>query len=191
MVARFNAGALPAPITLARQETVGALLGLHSLETTAKAGLFGLALVMLFMALYYRGAGLAAACALLIYAVISLAVFKLAGITMTLAGITGFILSIGMAVDANVLVFERRKEELARGNAGLRALEEAFGRAWPSIRDSNITTIITALILYFATTGFVRGFALTLMIGVLISMFSAITVSRALLRSFVYSHEHN
>ncbi len=185
LVARFNAGALPAPIRLATQQTIGASLGLDSLHKTIRAGLLGTLFVILFMALYYRSFGIAAACALLIYTILTLAVFKLLGITMTLAGITGFVLSIGMAVDANILIFERRKEEMAQGFSATAALEEGFKRAWPSIRDSNITTIITALVLYYITTGFVKGFALTLFLGVLMSMFSAITVSRNLLRSFI------
>ena len=184
LVARFNAGALPAPIKLIGQDTVGASLGAESLAKTVHGGLLGMALVALFMALYYRGNGLIAACALVIYAVLSLALFKLFGITMTLAGITGFILSIGMAVDANILIFERTKEERGKGASGMNALKEGFVRAWPSIRDSNTTTIITALTLYWITTGFVKGFALTLLLGVMMSMFSAITVSRALLMSF-------
>src|SRR3989344_4070918 len=183
MVARFNAGALPAPITLISQQTVGASLGTDSLQKTLYAGLIGMALVMAFMILYYRTSGVVAAFALIIYAVLTLAAFKLFGITITLSGITGFILSVGMAVDANVLIFERSKEERAKGSAPELALEEGFRRAWPSVRDSNITTIITALVLYYATTGFVKGFALTLIVGVLVSMFSAITVSRALLRN--------
>ena len=185
LVARFNAGALPAPIKLISQQTVGASLGESSLRSTLRAGAVGMGLVVLFMLLYYRGMGLAAACALLIYGILSLAVFKLFGITMTLAGITGFILSIGMAVDANILIFERRKEESRKGMEENSALEEGFRRAWPSIRDSNVATIITSLILYYITTGFVKGFALTLLLGVVLSMFSAITVSRALLLSFV------
>lgn len=185
MVARFNAGALPAPIKLINQQTIGASLGTDSLHKTLRAGLIGTVLVMIFMTLYYRLLGLTAACALLIYIILTLSIFKLFGITLTLSGITGFILSIGMAVDANILIFERRKEEIRRGLPSTHALEEGFRRAWPSIRDSNITTIIVALVLYYATTGFVRGFALTLFLGVIISMFSAITVSRALLRSFI------
>lgn len=184
MVARFNAGALPAPIKLISQQTVGASLGTDSLHKTFMAGIIGMALVIVFMILYYRGAGIVAALALVIYTVLTLAVFKLFGVTMTLSGITGFILSIGMAVDANVLIFERSKEERAKGAASETALEEGFRRAWPSVRDSNITTIITAFVLYYVTTGFVKGFALTLLLGVIMSMFSAITVSRALLRSF-------
>ncbi len=184
MVARFNAGALPAPIKLINQQTIGASLGANSLHATARAGLLGMAFVVIFMALYYRSAGIVAACALLIYTILTLALFKLVGVTMTLAGVTGFILSIGMAVDANILIFERSKEERRKGSAPEIALEEGFRRAWPSVRDSNITTIITAFVLYYMTTGFVKGFALTLLLGVVMSMFSAITVSRALLRSF-------
>jgi len=183
MVSRFNAGALPASIKLINQQTIGASLGTDSLHKTALAGIIGMALVVIFMALYYRGIGLIAAAALLIYAVLTLAVFKLFGVTMTLAGITGFILSVGMAVDANILIFERSKEERRKGVAHETALEEGFRRAWPSVRDSNITTMMTALVLYYATTGFVKGFALTLFLGVIMSMFSAITVSRALLRT--------
>ncbi|MSR73652.1 MAG: protein translocase subunit SecD [Candidatus Pacebacteria bacterium] len=183
MVARFNAGALPAPINLISQQTVGASLGRDSLHKTLYAGLLGMALVVMFMMLYYRASGVVASFALVIYAILTLAIFKLFGITMTLSGITGFILSIGMAVDANVLIFERSKEERRKGAAPEIALEEGFRRAWPSVRDSNITTMITAFVLYYITTGFVKGFALTLFLGVLMSMFSAITVSRALLRS--------
>jgi preprotein translocase subunit SecD len=189
LVERFNAGALPAPITLVNQQTIGASLGKDSLQKTAWAGIIGTLIVMAFMALYYRGPGLVAALALLIYTLLTLAILKLFGVTMTLAGIAGFILSIGMAVDANVLAFERRKEELRKGLSKALAMEEGFRRAWPSIRDSNITTIITALVLYYVTTGFVKGFALTLLIGVLMSMFSAITVSRALLRTFLRKND--
>ncbi|MEK7114580.1 MAG: MMPL family transporter, partial [Patescibacteria group bacterium] len=125
-----------------------------------------------------------ASLALIIYAVLVAAIFKL-GITMTLAGIAGFILSIGMAVDANILIFERTKEEIKKGLLKTAAIEEGFQRAWPSIRDSNISTIITSVILYYFTTSFVKGFALALLIGVLVSMFSAITITRTILRVFV------
>ncbi|MEK9183720.1 MAG: SecD/SecF family protein translocase subunit, partial [Patescibacteria group bacterium] len=179
------AGALPAPIKLISQQTIGAALGKDSLQKTIWAGIIGTILIITFMTLYYRGFGLVASLALIIYTALTLAIFKLFGITMTLAGIAGLILSIGMAVDANILVFERRKEGIKRGASKINAMEEGFRRAWPSIRDSNITTIITAVILYYLTTGFVKGFALTLLIGVLMSMFSAIMVSRALLRVFI------
>ncbi len=185
LVERFNAGALPAPIALVSQSTVGASLGADSLQKTVWAGLLGTLATMLFMLGYYRGLGLCASVALCIYIVLTLGVFKLSGITMTLSGIAGFILSIGMAVDANVLIFERHKEEVKRGVSRVGALSEAFARAWPSIRDSNISTMITAIILYYTTTGFVRGFSLTLFIGVIMSMFSAITVTRAMLGTFL------
>ncbi len=185
LVARFNAGALPAPINLINQETIGASLGADSLNKTLLAGAVGTALVMLFMLIYYRYLGFIASLALLIYIIITTAIFKLFGVTMTLSGIAGFILSIGMAVDANILIFERAKEELKKGLSKLGAITEGFNRAWPSIRDSNISTMLTAIILYYATTGFVKGFALTLLIGVIVSMFSAITVTRAILGTFI------
>ncbi|MEK7115009.1 MAG: protein translocase subunit SecD [Patescibacteria group bacterium] len=185
MVARFNAGALPAPIILVNQQTIGAGLGADSLSKTVWAGLIGTLLVVVFMLIYYRWYGLAAALALVIYVFLTLAIYKLFGVTMTLAGIAGFTLSIGMAVDANILIFERRKEEAKKGVSNIAAIEEGFRRAWPSIRDSNISTILTSIILYYFMTGFVRGFALTLLLGVIISMFSAITVTRTILKVFV------
>lgn len=184
LVERFNAGALPAPIKLINQQTVSATLGQDSLQKTVWAGIWGTLAVMLFMLIYYRGFGFFAVIALLIYVVLSLAIFKLFLVTMTLAGIAGFILTIGMAVDANILVFERTKEELKRGLPKERALAEGFKRAWTSIRDSNLSTILTALILYNFTSSFVKGFALTLLIGVLISMFTALTVTKNLLKIF-------
>jgi preprotein translocase subunit SecD len=140
---------------------------------------------MLFMILYYRYLGIFAVIALLIYIFITLGLFKLIPVTMSLAGLAGFILTIGMAVDANILIFERTKEELKRGLSRKVAIEEGFRRAWTSIRDSNISTIITAVILYFFTSSFIKGFALTLLIGVLVSMFSSITTTRLLLRVFI------
>lgn len=138
------------------------------------------------MIFYYRFLGLFASLALLMYIVFTLAIFKLLpGFTMTLAGIAGFLLSIGMAVDANILIFERTKEELKRGLSKKAAIEEGFRRAWLSIRDSNISTMLTAFILYYSTSGFVKGFGLTLLIGVLVSMFSAIIITRTMLRIFV------
>lgn len=184
-VQQFNAGALPAPITLISQQTVSPTLGSDSMKEVMIAGLIGTLLVMLFMIFYYRLFGLFAALALAIYVALTLGIFKLFGITMTLAGIAGFILTIGMAVDANVLIFERIKEELKRGLPRASAVEEGFRRAWPSIRDSNASTIITAIILYYFTSSFVQGFALTLLIGVLVSLFSAITTTRLFLRLFV------
>ncbi len=184
MVQRFNAGALPAPINLVSQYNIGASFGEESLEKVIKAGAIGLILVMIFMLFYYRSFGIFAALALISYTILTLAVFKGLGITMTLAGIAGFILSIGMAVDANILIFERTKEGLKKGFSRLSAIEGGFRRAWPSIRDSNVATIITSVILYYSTTSFVQGFALALLIGVLISMFSAIIITRTMLRVF-------
>jgi len=185
LVERFNAGALPAPIKLINQQTIGASLGSDSLNKTLFAGLVGTILIILFMMGYYRFLGVIASIALIIYIIVALGVFKTFSITMTLAGIAGFILSIGMAVDANVLIFERTKEEIKKGFPRLEAIEEGFKRAWPSIRDSNITTIISSVILYYFTTSFVKGFALALLIGVVVSMFSAITVTRTLLRTLI------
>lgn len=187
LVERFNAGALPAPIKLINQQTVGASLGRDSLNKTIFAGLIGTIILVLFMMLYYRFFGVIASAALWIYIVLTLAVFKLFGITLTLAGVAGFLLSIGMAVDANILIFERSKEEMKKGLSKMSAIEEGFKRAWPSIRDSNVTTIITAIILYYFTSSFVQGFALALLIGVLVSMFSAITVTRSFLLAVTQS----
>lgn len=184
MVERFNAGALPAPITLVNQQTISATLGIDSLQKAAIAGLIGTLLVIVFMIMYYGVFGIFASLALIIYIILTLAVFKLVPVTMTLAGLAGFIITIGMAVDANILIFERVKEELKRGLTKTSAIQEGFRRAWPSIRDSNISSIITAVILYFFTSSFVRGFALTLFLGVLTSMFSAITTTRLFLTVF-------
>ncbi|MDO8466548.1 MAG: protein translocase subunit SecD [bacterium] len=184
LVSLFNAGALPAPIHIISQQTIGASLGIDSLEKAIKAGLVGTLAIIIFMLLYYRSLGFVASLALVFYIAFALAVFKLFGITMTLAGIAGFILSIGMAVDANILIFARMKEESARGVSRSGALEEGFRRAWPSIRDSNISTMLTSIILYYFTSSFVKGFALTLLLGVVVSMFSAIIVTRIILRAF-------
>ncbi len=182
LVERLNAGALPLPIKLVSQETVGATLGLKSLTDSARAGAIGFLLVIIFLAVFYRIPGLLAGVALIAYCVIVLAVFKFIPITLTLAGIAGFILSIGMAVDANVLVFERTREELASGKSPSEALEVAFPRAWNSIRDSNVSSLITCGILFWFGSSIVQGFALTLAIGILISLFTAMTVTRLLLR---------
>lgn len=181
----LNAGALPVPITLIEQRNIGATLGSESVKKSLVAGLVGLILVGLFMIVYYRLPGVLAVSALIIYTLVVLALFKLIPVTLTLAGIAGFILSVGMAVDANILIFERTKEELAMGKTVGLSLEEGFKRAWSSIRDSNFSSLITCAILYYGTTGLVRGFAVTLAIGILISMFTAITVSRTFLRLFV------
>lgn len=185
MVERFNAGALPAPITLVNQQTINSDFGKDSLDKALFAGALGTLFVILFMLIFYRSFGIYSTVALLMYIALALGIFKLFNVTMTLAGIAGFILSIGMSVDANILVFERMKEELKRGVSRTAAIEEGFRRAWTSIRDSNISTLITAGVLYFFTSSFVRGFALTLFIGVVVSMFSAITITRTLLRIFV------
>lgn len=178
----LNAGALDVPIKLVEQRTIGATLGEESVKKSLVAGVVGLALVMLFMIFNYQLAGLIAVLALSAYTAITFGLFKYIPVTLTLAGIAGFILSIGMAVDANILIFERMREELRNGRDLKTGLEESFRRAWPSVRDSNVATLITCAILYFNTTGLVRGFALTLAIGVLVSLFSAITISRTLLR---------
>ncbi len=185
LVQRFNAGALPAPITLINQQTIGASLGQDSLTKMVMAGIWGTLAVMLFMVLYYHLLGLFAVIALIMYVIFAMAVFKLFSVTMSLAGIAGFILSIGMAVDANILIFERTKEELKKGLSRHAAIAAGFDRAWTSIRDSNFTTILTSVILFYTTSSFVKGFALTLLIGVLVSMFSAITITRTLLRVFL------
>jgi protein-export membrane protein SecD len=187
LVKRLNEGALPVPISLVSQESVDASLGGVSLEKSLKAGFIGLVLVIIFMLAYYRFLGLIASIALLIYTGFMISIFKLSGltpwqITLTLPGIAGFILSIGMAVDANILIFERTKEEIRKGRNVMGALDEGFKRAWTSIRDGNFSSIITAFILIELGTGFVKGFAVTLIIGVLLSMFTAVTVSRTLLQ---------
>lgn len=181
----LNAGALPVPISLISQQSVGPTLGAVSLEKSLKAGLIGLLLVILFLIVFYRFPGILASLALAIYIALILSLFKLIPVTLTLAGIGGFILSIGMAVDANILIFSRMREELKREQSFSIALEEGFRRSWPSIRDGNLTTLIVALILFFLGTSFIKGFALTLSIGILVSMFSAIFITRNLLRLFV------
>jgi len=190
-VQRLNEGALPLPLEgPIRQQSVEASLGMLSLEQSLKAGLIGIILVMIFMILYYRFLGFIASVALLIYTSLMVALFKVStvtpwSITLTLAGIAGFILSVGMAVDANILIFERTKEEIRRGRGIRSAIDEGFHRAWPSIRDSNISTIITSLILIWFGTGFVKGFAVTLLLGVLVSMFTAIVLVRTILVAIV------
>ena len=181
LVGRLNAGALPVPITLIAQQSVGASLGQESLDRSLYAGLIGFLAVAVFMIIWYRVPGVMAVFALLLYIAISLVVFKLVPVTLTVAGIAGVILSIGMAVDANILIFERMKEELKRGKQFEEGVREGFARAWTSIRDSNVSSLITAAILYWFGSSMVRGFALTLGIGIVISMFSAITVTRSLL----------
>jgi len=178
---RLNAGALPVPITLISQQNVGASLGQESVQRSLVAGLIGLMMVALYMLVVYRFPGLLAVIALVVYSMLVLAVFKLWPVTLTLAGIAGYILSIGMAVDANILVFERTKEELRDGRPLMSAIEEGFRRAWLSIRDSNVSSFITCLILIWFGSSLIKGFAVTLSIGILISMFSALTVTRTFL----------
>lgn len=182
----LEGGRLPLPITLIQERDVDAILGADSLRKSTIAGAVGLALVLIFMVAYYRAPGLVAALALTMYAILLLAVFKLLPVTLTLSGIAAAILSVGMAVDANILIFERMKEELRAGRTLLSSINIGFNRAWPAIRDGNVSTLITCAILFwFADTlgaSIVQGFAATLAMGVGISMFSAITISRTLLR---------
>ncbi|HLC70196.1 MAG TPA: protein translocase subunit SecD [Patescibacteria group bacterium] len=179
---RLNSGALPVSVELISQQTVDATLGNDSLQKSFKAGMIGLIAVMLFMIFYYRLPGLISVASLIVYASITLALSKLLGVTLTLSGIAGFILSIGMAVDANVLVFERLKEELRLGKSLKVAIEEAFVRAWSSIRDGNITTLISCVFLIWFGTGFIQGFAVTLGLGILVSMLTAFVFSRIIAR---------
>lgn len=222
----LNSGALPVPIHLISQQTVGATLGQLSVQKSVEAGIIGIILIALFMIMYYRFPGFLAVCALIVYGLVSFAIFKigisfaavvlvglffflgltvsawwgalallsyiilmfaqgLSPVTLTLAGIAGFILSIGMAVDANILIFERVKEEIRAGKDIQRAVTDGFARAWPSIRDSNVSSLITTIILYSFGSPSIKGFAVTLGIGILISMFTAITVTRTFLRLFL------
>lgn len=175
---RLNAGALPVPIDLISQKTVGPSLGQQSIDSSLKAGIIGLILVALFLIAVYRLVGLLATLSLFVYGILLLAIFKLFSITLTLGSLAGFVVSIGMAVDANVLIFERLREELRKGGTLRKVVSKAFQRAWPSIRDGNISTLITCFILMQFTTGVVRGFAITLFAGILVSMFTAIIVTR-------------
>ena len=185
LVQRLNAGALPVPIKLVNQQSIGAALGERSLRQSLFAGLIGILAVAIFMIGWYRLPGVLAVLALLIYTAIVLAIFKLISVTLTLAGIAGFILSVGMAVDANILIFERMKEELRWGRSLGGAIDEGFRRAWSSIRDSNVSSLITCAVLFWLGTSVIKGFALTLAIGILISMFSAIIITRNLLKLVV------
>ncbi len=199
LVGRLNSGALPIPISLLSTQTIGPSLGKEAFDKGVKAGVYGIVLVMIFLIVWYRLPGILASIALLIYIAIMIALFKLIPVTLTAAGIAGFILSIGMAVDANVLIFERMKEELYKRNIGPDGLDKAvkireairigFKRAWLSIRDGNISSVITAIILFWFGTSLVKGFALTFGLGVLISMFSAISITRTFL--FAISAENN
>ena len=180
---QLNAGALPVPITLVSQNNIGATLGTESVQKSIVAGLLGLLLVILFMIIYYRLPGILASLALLFYTLLTIAIFIAIPVTLTLPGIAGFILSIGMAIDANILIFERMKEEIRRGAPLISAIDTGFGRAWSSIRDSNFSSLITAIILYYFGSGMIKGFAVTLGIGILVSLFTAMTVTHVLLRA--------
>ena len=193
---QLNAGALPVPVSVVEQKTVEATLGRESVSKSILAGTIGLGLVALFMVLQYGRLGILADAALILYGLLSFGVFRLFSITLTLPGVAGFLLSIGMAVDSNILIFERYKEELRAGKPWHIAMEEGFGKAWDSIRDANFTTIITSLILYnpgnwstLPASGLVRGFAITLLIGVVMSLFTGIVVSRTFIRVFYSEKE--
>jgi len=181
---QLNAGALPAPLHIIGQTTVGPSLGIESLKKSLLGGILGLLSIVVFMSVLYKKEGVIASLALFIYTVFVLFIFKAIPITLTLAGVAGFILSIGMAVDANILIFERMREELRAGKSKNVAARLGFSRAWSSIRDSNISSLITCFILFYFGSGIIRGFALTLAIGILVSMFSAIVVTRSLLSVF-------
>jgi len=185
----LNSGALPVPIKLVQQRSVGATLGSTSIEKSLVAGVIGILLVIVFMIMYYGTRGIIASVALLIYTLIVAAVFKFIPVTITLAGIAGLILSIGAAVDANILIFERMKEEQRLGKAIQTSIDDGFRRAWSSIRDSNASSIITALILLWFGSGIVKGFAVTLLIGICASMFTAITITQTLLKLFMRSKQ--
>lgn len=188
---QLNSGALPVPVHLIEQRTVEASLGAEAVRKSVVAGLVGLSMVVLFMTAYYGRLGFLASTALGVYGVLTLAIYKLIPVVLTLSGVAGFILSVGMAVDANILIFERMKEELRRGLGWQDSMELGFGRAWDSIRDANIATLLTVFILFnpfdfsfLNTSGPVRGFALTLGLGIFVSLFTGIFVTRTLLRVF-------
>ena len=182
LVRNLNFGALPIPISLIAENTIGPTLGQQAVRGGILAGIVSFIIIGLFLIIWYRLPGLVATIALAIYTVIMLAIFKILPVTLTAAGIAGFIITIGMAVDANILIFERMKEETARGRGVWDAMHEGFHRAWPSIRDSNVSSIITGIILYkFGSSSVITGFALVFIIGGLVSMFTAITASRLML----------
>jgi len=190
-VAQLNAGALPAPISVLERQQVGPTLGQETLHKSIAAGLVGLALVIFFMIGNYGSLGVLATVALTIYGILTFALYKIIPVTLTLSGVAGFILSVGMAVDANILIFERIKEERRWGKEIKTAMELGFGRAWDSIRDANLATLATVFVLFnpfnwsfLVTSGMVRGFALTLGLGVLISLFTGVVVTRTLVRVF-------
>jgi preprotein translocase subunit SecD len=185
LVTILKFGSLPFPVQELSSEQISATLGEQFLNQSLLAGFLGIALVIIFMLIYYRLPGIVAAFALIYYTLVVLAIFRLVPVTLTLAGIAGFVLSVGMAVDANILIFERMKEELRIGKSLPAAVEAGFNRAWNSILDSNVSSLITATILYAFGSSVIRGFALVLIIGVLVSMFSAIVVTRSIMRVIV------
>ncbi len=189
LAVQMRYGALPVPLSVVDIRTIGASLGQDSVQSSLMAGLLGIIAVLVFMLAMYRFPGLLADFALVIYVLLNMAVFKLIPVTMTLAGIAGFILSVGMAVDANILIFERMKEELRSGRSIRLAVETGFSRAWPAIRDGNLSTLISCAVLYWFGNTFgasvVKGFAVTLTIGVLLSMFTAIVITRTFMRAFL------
>jgi preprotein translocase subunit SecD len=183
LVGRLNSGALPVPISLVSTQTIGPSLGRDATNAGAKAALFGFLAIVIFLIVWYRLPGVIATVALSMYVIIMLSIFKLIPVTLTAAGIAGFIISIGMAVDANVLIFERIKEELQKGEGITDAIHHGFKRAWLSVRDSNISSIITAIILFWFGTALIKGFALVFLIGVVVSLVSAISITRLFLYS--------
>ena len=187
LVRNLNSGALPIPIKLLSQQSIGASLGSESLVASLRAGLWSLVFVAVFMIVFYRLPGLMAMIALLIYSAITLAIYKFLPVTLTLPGIAGFILSLGIGLDANVLIFARMREELALGKTTISAMLEGFRRSWPSIRDSHVTALIGAIVLYYFTTSIVKGFALTLGLGVILSLFTSTVVTRCFLMTLAES----
>jgi len=181
LVRNLNLGALPVPITLVSTETVGPTLGAEALAAGVRAGLFGLLIVAIFMILWYRLPGLVSVVALAVYAVLMIFIFEIFGVTLTAAGIAGLVLSIGMALDANVLIFERLKEEMRAGKNITEAIREGFSRAWFAIRDSNLSSIISAVVLFWFGTTLIKGFALTLGLGIVMGVFTAVIISRTFL----------
>lgn len=193
LASRLNQGALPVPINLVSQQSIGAILGEESIRKISRAALLGFLLVILFMTIYYRLPGFLASISLVIYVILVLSIFKALPVTLTLAGITGFILSIGMAVDANILIFEHAKEEIRKNKPIRISMEDGFQLSWPAIRDSNIATIISAIILYYFTSSMIRGFALTLAIGVGVGLLTAIFITKVFLEAtyFINSKIHH
>ena len=181
LVGRLNSGALPVPISLSSTQTIGATLGADAVRDGVAAATIGFVAIALFLLVWYRLSGLVAVIALAIYVIVTLALYRVIPVTLSAAGIAGFIISIGMAVDANILIFERTREERARGKSNREAMATGFSRAWFSIRDANTAAIMTAVILFWFGTTLIKGFALTLGLGVIVSLFSAITVTRLLL----------